>query len=352
MELSIICPINSLGYGVASLHIIDELMNLGAKVNLFPIGRSECHPRHQQNIRQALLNSDTFYVDAKCVRIWHQHDMSMFVGHGEHIGFPIFELDTFTPKEKHHLSTCDRLFVCSHWAKDIIEKNGIDVPVNVVPLGVDNDVFQPKLSKRKPTVFLNVGKWEKRKGHDKLCDAFNLAFTPDDNVELWMMCENPFLTPEQTQEWKDKYTNTPLGDKIRFVPRVESDTEVAEIMRQADCGVFLSRAEGWNLDALEMLACGKQVIATNYSAHTEFLTTDNSFLLSIENLEVAYDGIWFHNQGYWAEITKDTICQCINSMRLVHDQKQKGKLKINKSGLDTAEEFSWTNTTKRICDIL
>ena len=53
----------------------------------------------------------------------------------------------------------------------------------------------------------------------------------------------------------------------------------------ADCGLFPARAEGWNLELLEMMACGKQVIATNYSAHTEFCTKENSILIeSDENI--------------------------------------------------------------------
>ena len=58
--------------------------------------------------------------DAPCIRIWHQDDMSQFVGRGPKIGFPIFELNKFNKKESYHLSNVDKLFVCSEWAKNIV----------------------------------------------------------------------------------------------------------------------------------------------------------------------------------------------------------------------------------------
>ena len=352
MNISIVAPINDLSYGICSLHIVDELIKLGHEVSLFPIGKPSCHARHADNIKLAIKNADYFSVNAPCIRLWHQFDMSMFVGKGLHVGFPIFELDTFTDKEWHHLNSCDELFVCSNWAKDIIVKNSKSVgnypQTSIVPLGVDTSVFTPKLSKRKPTIFLNVGKWEIRKGHDVLVDIFNMAFNEDDNVELWMMCDNIFLSPEEQQIWHNKYKHRRLGSKIRFIPRVETDEQVAEIMQQADCGVFPSRAEGWNLEALEMLACGKDVIATDYSAHTQFLTKANSLLVPITELEPAYDGKWFFKQGNWAKLTNENLQLFAKYMVQVHEEKQEYGIQPNVRGIETANTFTWENTANTI----
>jgi glycosyltransferase involved in cell wall biosynthesis len=347
MKINLIAPINTLGYGYTGLHICEELIKLGHEAALFPIGQPQCHPRHENSIRQALANADRFDTAAPCIRLWHQHDMSMFVGRNLHIGFPIFELDMFTEKEEHHLKSCDEIFVCSKWAQSMAYQQGVDV-VKVVPLGVDSDIFYPQLSKRKPTIFLNAGKWEVRKGHDILIKAFRAAFPSETNVELWMMCDNPFLNDEQVQYWKNLYNDS----RVRFIPRVETDEQVADIMRQADCGVFPSRAEGWNLEALEMLSCGKQVIATDYSAHTEFLTRDNAQLLPITEVEPAEDGIWFHKQGNWGKIDGGTMFELIQHMKEFHYHKQHTGLALNTQGIETAEKFSWTNTASTIVEHL
>ena len=68
-------------------------------------------------------------------------------------------------------------------------------------------------------------------------------------------------------------------------------------MSQTDCGVFPARAEGWNLELLEMMSCGKNVIATNYSSHTEFCNSENCMLVETTELEDAHDGKWFRGQG-------------------------------------------------------
>ena len=71
--------------------------------------------------------------------------------------------------------------------------------------------------------------------------------------------------------------------------------------------MFPSLAEGWNLEALEMMACGKQVIITDFSAHTEFCTKENADLVSISDTEPAFDGKWFFGQGNWAKIGEKEI---------------------------------------------
>ena len=220
--------------------------------------------------------------------------------------------------------------------------------VHVVPLGVDMDIFNPAKSTREETVFLNVGKWEVRKGHDILVNAFNEAFSDDDNVELWMMCTNPFYTDEENTQWSNHYKSSKLGGKVRIIPRQRSKKEVYNIMAQSDCGVFPSRAEGWNLEIIEMMACGKKIITTDYSAHTEFCNPENASLIQINEKEPAHDGKWFKGQGAWAKITPENITQLAEHMREVHEQKSSGSNIENSKGIETARNLSWKNSAEKI----
>lgn len=352
MNINFISPINSLGYGMTGLHLADELINLGHDVALFPIGQIECDVRHQNNIQQALTNARSYDVNAPCVRLWHQHDLAQFVGKGKHIGFPIFELDTFTDHEKHHLGCCDELMVCSKWALNICAVNLFNIdkhkPIKVVPLGVDTKVFHPIQSAQRATIFLNCGKWEVRKGHDILHKLYNLAFNESDNVQLWMLNNNPFLSLEEHQEWENKYKYSKMGHTIKFISRLQSDIQVAQLMQQADVGIFPSRAEGWNLEALELLACGKHLIVTNYSAHTEFCTQENSWLVPINNVEPAEDGKWFFRQGNWGAIDTEAEQSIIEGMRHFHGLKQSGQLELNVAGITTANKFTWVNSALQL----
>lgn len=355
-NINLISPINSLGYGQVGLNVYKEL-DKQANVALMPIGQIGVSNHKDGNlIAKGMQRCDNVDFSAPCLRIWHQHDMSQFVGNGPKIGFPIFELDRFTDREYHHLSHLDYIFVCSHWAKEIVLKNLNDRDstyeedrVRVVPLGVNShefDVFHVGGS----TNFFTCGKWEIRKGHDFLINAFCRAFDSSDDVMLYMMCDNPFLDKKQESEWKSLYMNSPMGHRVRFISRVQTHEEVMQQMSNMDCGLFLSRAEGWNLELLEMMSIGKHVIATNYSGHTEFCNEDNAYLVNVDKLQSAVDNIWFHGQGMWAELGENQMKQTVDHMRFVHDQKQSGNLYINTSGLQTAQKFTWENTARNILE--
>ena len=345
--INLIAPINNLGYGVAGYNIFKSLYKINPSTTLYPISK----PTFVDEYIAAGIDNQSRTTEFPSVKIWHQNDLHLHVGKGKHIGFPIFELTEFNDDEKRSMAHCDALFVCSEWAKEIVlnQTNFSESHVHVVPLGVDTDIFKPELSKRSATIFFNCGKWEKRKGHDVLLECFNLAFNSADNVELWMMCDNPFIG-QDNQSWQNLYKSSPLGDKIRIIPRQQSHKDVYNIMKQSDCGVFPSRAEGWNLELLEMMACGKQVIATNYSAHTQFCDNNNSHLIDIENREVAYDGVFFSgSHGQWGSFSESSINQLIEHMRTVHTMKQRHeKHLLNTRGVETANQFSWSQSAHEI----
>ncbi len=357
MDLNLICPINKLGYGTASRHILRELHAQGNKVALFPIARPTMNDVDFQDIvavEAGMTNARLYNSEAPSLRIWHQNDLAMKIGRGPSFAYPFFELETFDETEKHHLSSQDALIVSSQWAKQVVQDNGIKTPTFVAPLGVDTEIFNPSIVKQRvagPTVFFNCGKWEIRKGHDILIAAFNLAFKPEDNIELRMMPTNPFLRPEQVGRWEDIYLGSELGaaGKVKLLPRVDKHEEVAIMMGEADCGVFPARAEGWNLELLEMMAVGKYVATTNYSAHTEFCNGSNSMLLNVDELEPALDGVWFFGQGKWAALNEEHIVFLAEWMKSIHAKVQvSNNYLVNEEGAKTAQKLTWTNTAKLI----
>ena len=216
-----------------------------------------------------------------------------------------------------------------------------------MPLGVDSNLFsvaQPRTPDGK-VIFFNCGKWEIRKGHDILIEAFKRVAEEYDNVELQMMTTNPFNTPEENAKWYQLYNHP----KVKFIPRAETQVEVYNNMTKVDCGVFPSRGEGWNLELLEMMAAGKHVIATDYSAHTEFCTQENCGLVPIKDVEPAFDNKWFFGQGNWAKISDVEIDILVKKMK---NFVESYKPEVNSAGVKTAEKFSWENTANEILKII
>lgn len=354
MQINLQCPINPLGYGQAGYHIFMNLMK-NHKVSLWPIGNITVptdSKMAQAVIQEGINNQSDFSVHSPSLRIWHQFDMAQRITNNLAVGMPIFELDTFDNREKRHLASLDRVFVCSEWAKKVVHDQVSDrLDTRVIPLGVDTDVFKegkPNHYEDGRFIFLNIGKWEIRKGHDVLVEAFNKAFEKNDNVELWMMNHNPFLSEEQEREWHRMYKSSKLGDKIKLLPRVKTAEEVAAVMTEAHCGVFPARAEGWNLELLEMMAIGRPVIATNYSAHTQFCNEDNCRLIEVKQKEEAWDGIWFKGQGNWAALDKGAVDMLTY---LMQGEYEAGPT-FNRAGVETAKRLSWENTANLIVDNL
>ncbi len=355
MDVNLNAPINQLGYGIASCNILKALIREGNDVALWPVGRIETSARDANTIKECLDRTYTYNCKAPSIRIYHQNDLALRAGRGKAIGFPIFELDRFTDIELNHLRSVDELFVCSTWAKGIINQYPDMPPTHVIPLGVDGSIFHPDATPAtfenptSDTIFINIGKWEVRKGHHILCEAFSKAFTPNDNVQLFLNTCNPFNTPEESQRWVDSYKTSPMGERINIIEhRLDNQWHVAGLMMIADCGVFPALAEGWNLEVLEMMACGKHVITTNYSGNTEFCNTKNSLLIPVDTMEDAYDGKWFSGQGQWAAYGTKQMEMLIGYMQGIHKLKQEGALGKNTEGIKTAERFTWNNSAKHI----
>ncbi len=344
--INFIAPFCRTGYGVTGAHVLKALVEVGADVAYFPLGAVDRRIATVPTLDQALARQDDFDAKAPSVRLAQQFDLAIHVGSGERIGFPIFEINQFTARELHHLKTQDRLLVCSSWAREVLRDNGIaHIPIHVVPLGVDRAVFNemvPAASSINDTVFMQIGKLEPRKGQLELLRAFEAAFHPTDAVRLSFYCHNPFVDAATLARALHPFRTSRMSRRIDLhIDPLATHHDVARVMRGADCGVFCSRAEGWNLEALEMLAMGKPVIATNYSGHTEFLTDRNARLVHVDALEMA-------GAGSWAAFGALQHEQLVEHLRNVHAERRVGPLDLNRAGIDTATHFSWRNTATQM----
>lgn len=342
------CPISTkTGYGTTSLNIMKALINNQYDIRLFPIGACDVDSNEDRNLVAGCINNGIFNwkKDHPCLKIWHQFDLCNRIGSGKYGALIFFEADKLKPQEINMINNLDVVFVASKWAKTILLQNNINIPIVVSPLAVDTDIFSPIVDPNKSQdkyVFINIGKWEVRKGHDFLVEAFNKAFSSEDNVELWMINHNIFLSKEDNKIWENLYTSSPLGSKIKILPRATTHKDLAAIINLADCGIFPARAEGWNNEILEVMGMDKPIITTNYSAHTEYCTVDNSFLIDIDKLVSAKDDKFFDGYGNWADLGDHQLEQTIELMKKVYSQ----NIRKNTEGLKTAKNYTWSKTAQ------
>ncbi len=207
MALNYQAPITTgTGYGITSTNIIKALDKLGVDIHLFPIGDATIDNKaDQQLIERIFANTlPNWSQNSPTLKVWHPHDLASRIGKGKYGALVFFELDTLKPVEKSMLRNVDTVFVASKWAKKVLEDNGIQQKIVVSPLAVDTNVFKDYGNKNvfgtETYKFINIGKWEIRKGHDIIHALFNQAFNQDDNVELWVMAHNPFISEEEEKE--------------------------------------------------------------------------------------------------------------------------------------------------------
>lgn len=369
--INILGVVNDRSFGIWGKNTLKALHSLQSDYTFFPL-----HPVHVtnddesyfQSIRHGIDKAQMFDPDSSTLTIWHQWDLARQVGRGKRCAWTLFELNKLSDLERHHLNYQDLVILPSEWHVKVAADQGIKSELRVCPLGVDTSIFYPiktRMSagfsfgdgsmvpvnvKSKDTVFISVGKWEKRKGHDLLPGLFAKAFTTKDNVRLFCHHYNPFLNVEETKAWHKLYKESLLGYKIQIVSeRLDKDDSGQEVVipywysnqalmesyNSADAALCISRTEGWDLPALESLACGLQVIGTDYSGHTGFLNEKNCKLVPVKNLETANDGKWFNGSASWASLDKDAEECIIEHMRDVHRRKQNGEDVINHEGVKT-----------------
>jgi glycosyltransferase involved in cell wall biosynthesis len=337
-------PINDLSYGIVSRNILDELVKKRT-VLLSVLGRQEIL---NKNIHESIRNFQEVKVDniTSSVKIYHQFDLAHHIGKGNHIGFPFFELDEFSDLEKKHLSLQDVILVASNWAKEIVESQ-IETKCEVVPLGVDTDIFYPNPQHTNSCVFLNIGKMEYRKGHDIILKACKRVFKGKNDCMLWMVSNNPFV---DCSSFEKEYRQT-LGSNVAFLPKVSNQNEIAAIINRSNYGIYPFRSEGWGLPIMESLACGLPVAATNYSAPTEYLTEDNSYMINHRDMEPAFDGTFFDGSiGRWAKLDEKYEDDLVDIMEHMYSEWKNGDHIVNLKGIETSLMYTWEKTVEGILD--
>jgi|TARA_R110000851_G_scaffold205787_1_gene357852 glycosyltransferase involved in cell wall biosynthesis len=114
--------------------------------------------------------------------------------------------------------------------------------------------------------------------------------------------------------------------------------------------VSLTRGEGFGLPMLEAAACGVPVIATKWSAHTEYLTGD-SYMKIKYNLETIkksrVDGHLFVEGMKWAEADEKSARECLEKMHKYYDVYKKRALEHQ---VFIAENYSFEEISRKYSD--
>jgi glycosyltransferase involved in cell wall biosynthesis len=189
----------------------------------------------------------------------------------------------------------------SRYCAEVLRAHGLD-SVSVIPHGVNSEVFCPSTEPRKilegKFVVFSGGKFELRKGQDIVIRAFKILQDRHPDVILINSWHNSWAFNRDTMAgssliryfppkddnhvaWMNALLATHGIDLDRVITVGPRDHRLlSQLYHASDLGLFPNRLEGGNnMVLMEFMACGKPVLVSYNSGHTEIVNRKNAVLI-------------------------------------------------------------------------
>ena len=324
------------------------------EIALFPTDYNITHKIDHTQTAKMLQNQIQTSDDDLSVGIGHISSMGNVKGR-KRIGFVVWETTRVPKAAPPVLTGMDEVWTASEWGRSILVENGlVGNKTKVIPLGVDPCVFRPLPGfdiecMQKRFRFLCVGKWETRKGIDDLIRAFCEEFKPNENVELVLHCHNRYIRGFDTHSKFLSLDLPPHAPIVVSQPLPEQG--LIRLYNQCDAFVLPTKAEGWGLPIIEAMACSLPVIVTAYSALTEYVSTENGYLITVSQMVKACDDFAYYGQdfGYWAQ---PDVSHLKALMRHVFENPEEAKEKGRHARQDIMNKWTWDHSARKASEHL
>lgn len=346
------------GYAMSAQAIVKALDDANVKVEYqyvygpnspFPVPEKEDMNHHRLNV----ICKRPFKKKPAVSVVYGQGDVFERNQGKYKIGFTMLEVDGFPSEWIRQANKMDEIWVPSAFNEQTMRDCGLKKPIHKIPLGVDCEYFNPQImSERNDNhdyVFFTNIEWGERKNPEMQLQQFNKTFKASDDVCLIAKLNNRDPSINLQHEITKLHLNKNGGRIYFIINRVFDFYQLPLLYRSIDCYITAGRGEGWDMPLMEAMACGLPTIATNWGAHQEFATKDNSFLLDITGTIPAeakcpyYDGFNWANPD--AEHFSELLLHIFNHQ---DNAKQKGAI----AAKQMQQHWSWAHTAQKITDRL
>jgi glycosyltransferase involved in cell wall biosynthesis len=185
------------------------------------------------------------------------------------------------------------------WNQQTFLRDGMTIPIHVVPLGVDLQNYYFKPHQKNDHFVFGCGNGDVRKRLPDIIKCFCRAFHPRiKDVKLRVKVSKRDMFPTYTDPRVEiTRTNLPIA-------------QLAEWYWGLDAFVSVAYGEGWGLMQNEAMACGRALISPRYGGVADFFADGGGYAVNYK--EVLADGPYQGTGGFWADFDADDL---IDKMR-------------------------------------
>jgi len=279
---------------------------------------------------------------------YDQADLFFFDHPGYKIGFTMLEVDGLPADWVAACNQMNEVWTPSHWGADVFAASGVQRPIHVMPLGYDPARFHPDVPSRPLPgrfTFLSVFEWGERKAPEMLLRAYGQTFTRRDDVLLLLRVNNFDATIDVGRQIADLRLPLDAAPIALIYNQQLAADQLGSLYRSANCFVLPTRGEGWGIPILEAMACGLPVIATNWSAQTEFLTDDTAYPLAVRQLIPAVAKCPYYAGWRWADPDIEHLGYL---MRYVYEHQDEAYARGRHAADVVSRQWTWRHAAERI----
>ena len=297
-DIVLIGPVTDVS-GVAEVNrnLFLALDKLGVKVRLIEPGgwsihKADLNPELRDKINDGLSRNDL--RDPSVIHSYQPHSMQgmpIIDKAKVNVTYTVFETDKVPFVWKGLLNS---EFIAENWVPfnflaTAYGNSGIDKnKIKVMPYGVDTDRFSPNgpelnLGERKGFRFITAFDWSPRKNPNAILNAFLQEFANDEDVELVVKSYMGNADDNTKEKIRNDIKNLKAINRsnksIKLITDFIHEDSIASFHRSGDCWINLSRGEGFDLGSIQSMACGVPVVASANTAHNEYMTNADSYLV-------------------------------------------------------------------------
>ena len=331
----------NLGANVCAHFSLNNGVSEGARASLRSLQAAQipvCQIDPDESLPPERYCISVFHADAPQTSSLAIRHPALFANGQYRIGYWAWELPDFPGLWMEHFRHVDEVWVPSRFTWETISAKA-PVPVLVVPhsidiqppSGVDRAEFDLPRDSYLFLILYDLDSYQERKNPTAAVRAYTQAFAGRSDVGLVIKVHHSQRHPAALDELRALIQHLP---GVHLIDGTFSREKLTRLQAACDCYVSLHRAEGFGLCLAEAMALGKPVIATNWSAPSEFLSTLNSIPVDYKLVALDRDHGPYRKGQIWAD---PSIDHAVESMRRLFGDRNLG-VRLGRQAQQTIRE--------------